>query len=162
MSEIVKNSIFKQEIFARRYDLVERKIFASTDEILFHRYSDAVILVIEIPGEKLREEEIFKCTLEMPLLDVGEKFYIEEQSKLVEIKSRYRTSKENVVYYIEPITIKDIQTEISKQEAQFKLDRIKEKDQKIEELNKELKEKKNIIEQYRNSFFGRFTKVKIS
>jgi hypothetical protein len=65
-------------------------------------------------GEKIEEIEVFTCNLEMPLLEIGENFYIEEKNLLVKIDSRCRTSKENVVYYIEPLSIEDEETRNSK------------------------------------------------
>lgn len=89
-------SIFKQKVYRSEYILTQRRAPFHTgfprDEI-FSLEKGNLSLVCEKP--------LIELELEPPLLEVGENFYIEEEGRLVTIKSKVRSSKENVVYYIE-------------------------------------------------------------
>lgn len=160
---MVKRSIFKQQIFAKRYKVARKEVLPFS----YHSLCDTQLFyTVNESGSKLiKEDEIFVCDLEMPMLQIEEKFYIEEKEMLVTIKSRYRTSKENVVYYIESKLVEDEYTLISKTTEENKLMDV---DNRIEALSSSLSkacadiERKNrIIKQYQNSFWSRFIKTTI-
>lgn len=164
-----KRSIFKQKVYAKRYEvkLIEKTIpFFRVSGYYDYNYE---YRIVESCSNFIEEKEIFICDLEMPLLEIGDKFYIEELNKLVTIKERYRTSKENVVYFIDDSLIENEQTSISKQEAEDQLIKTEELKNKFKELNemikksikekdKEIETKDEIIAKYKNSFIGKFIK----
>ena len=148
-----KRSIFKQKVYAKRYEvrLIKYYTYSNCGYNLEYRIAESTSDLIE-------EKEIFTCDLEMPLLEVGDKFYIEELKLLVTIKERYRTSKENVVYFIDNKFIEDEQTTASKQDAENLFIQRKENKSKLQELNEIIKEKDEIIKKYNYSFLGNFIK----
>lgn len=98
--EIIKNSIFKQKICAIGYSYNSEKIYKTRT------------------NREIREEEIFRCDIAMPLLNVGEEFYIEEMDLLVCINKVVRTSKDNVLYYIQERHEEDENIEEDKKKAE--------------------------------------------
>lgn len=126
----------------------------------FSSYSLDVYDVKDFQGKELLEEsEIFTCNLEMPMLEEKESFYIEELNLLVKIEEKYRTSKENVVYYIESELIDDEETEKSKlgiEEAIFRKEEMKSKILKLEE---KINTEQNRIKKFKTSFLGKFISI---
>lgn len=164
-----KRSIFKQKVYAKRYEVkfIEHKIpFFRVSGYYDYNYE---YKIVESCSNLIEEKEIFICELEMPLLEVGDKFYIEELNKLVTIKERYRTSKENVVYFIDDSLVENEQTSISKQEAEDQFIKTEEFKNKFKELDEMIKKsiaekdeiivtKDEIIKKYKDSFLGKFIK----
>jgi hypothetical protein len=135
----VKKSIFKQEIYRKIYNFLSNT--CENKYSLYGNYNS----YININYEKIKEEEIFTLELEMPLLNEGEEFYIEELNKTVKILKRIRSSKENVCYYVEREIIEDEETI-----------RTKERCEKIQE---KYEENKKFKEQVENSFWFKFIKM---
>ena len=100
--EIMKHSIFKQDIKAKRYRIVQDGGMYSYSNGYYKKS-----IVTGFSSEVFETREIFNSNIEMPLLEIGDKFYIEELSKIVHIKDRIRTSKENVLYQIEDEIVED-------------------------------------------------------
>ena len=103
--EIIKASMFRQKVFAKRYYCLV---------MCGNRwgYNKVSAINIQAAAEQnfLEDSEFFNCDLEMPLLEIGDHFFIEELNELVYIKSRYRTSSNKVVYYIDDKYIEDDKT----------------------------------------------------
>lgn len=141
-SNIVKRSIFRQRTFAKRFEVIHiygRSLYFNNDG--YH--------IKETEGDLIKEEEIFSCNLEMPMLNAGEKFYIEEKEQLVTIKESYRTSKDSVVYYIESLFVEDDETEKSRLNAEEKLFETNKLKEHVLNLNNLLDEKQNIIDEHK-------------
>lgn len=99
--QIMKKSIFKQETHSRIYEpelSYQRNIYSL--ENIYH-------LSPSFTDVKVSEDIIATIEISMPLLKVGNKFYLEDEDKTVIIKSVIRTSKDNVLYFVEPIIIDD-------------------------------------------------------
>lgn len=105
--ELVKTSIFYQTTYKKRYTLRVRLVHG-------YGYDDCEYMMPEpkTDAENLidNEKEIFRCNIAMPLLKVGEMFFIEELSKFVRIRELYRTSKDNVCYKVEDEYVEDSET----------------------------------------------------
>lgn len=117
--EIVKSSIFLQETYKRRYcaSVIKREKYSFLGD-------GSVVIRNDVNKENILKEqhEIFRCEIPMPLLEEGDKFYIEEQAKLVTVVSICRTSKDAVVYILEPEFIDDELTLQSYKDAFKKLE----------------------------------------
>lgn len=105
MSELVKKSIFKQKTF--------RKVYVIHRECSITR--PIVVMYIKTIDEEIMDSDqnIYTCDLEMPLLEIGDLFYIEEKNMTVKIQARIRTSSNNVCYEVEPKIIEDEKTKES-------------------------------------------------
>jgi len=108
--ELIKTSIFYETIYAGRYvlksgvynwDLISAKGKPNLENLGVTIDSNSVVI---------ERKEIFRCNIPLPLLERGEKFFIEEQSKLVKVVDRHRTSKDNVIYEVKGDIIEDEET----------------------------------------------------
>jgi len=144
---LVKTSIFKQEQHRVIYDFL--------NYILDGEYSGRKYYygLITSKTEKISEQEIFTCSLEMPLLSEGEEFYIEELSKTVKIKKRVRSSKESVYYYVEPEYIEDEESLNTKNRCRKLQDSFNMYEQKVKDLE-------NFKKQVEKSFWYNFINIK--
>lgn len=153
---LVKRSIFKQQTYAKRYG------FSFYNRRRGELWGESKVECFK-NEEMINEQEIFVCDLEMPLLEIDEKFYIEELNQLVTITQRWRTSKDSVIYYIEPELIEDKESKIQldkiKEEIIIIESRSKEKDQTIDELKEKFSSVMNKLAIIKNSFWGKFIKI---
>jgi len=110
--ETVKRSIFKQTTYANAYYVTGNGEIGKG-----------------MSFKELRTEVISDCSLDLPLLDKGDKFYIEEKEIVVIIESVLRTSKDNVLYIVEGNSEDDTEEEMSKsyKEAEIQCNTYKEK-----------------------------------
>ena len=145
-NKIVKKSIFKQPIYRRLYDFYINSGTKFNQKT--RKYEELLYPEILKTNEKIREDTIFICDLEMPMLDIGESFYIEKLDKIVEIKERMRTSEENVMYTVEPSVIKDEESLRTKQIAENLMYNYKFQSSEFE----------NYKNKVNNSFWSRFIK----
>lgn len=108
----VKRSIFKQRVYAKRYEVVR---IDSITRYMCSYGDESYKIKTTHYHEMIKEETLTEINITMPMLEIGSKFYIEEKdlNMLVEITGTYRTSKDAVVYYIEPILIEDEETATS-------------------------------------------------
>jgi len=103
-NEIVKKSIFRQKTYVRRYSLEY-----SQYNYMFSTRSRKE-LNIDSSSNLVSDEEIFVCNLEMPLLEDGEEFFIDELNTSVVIESRCRSSLGSVIYYVRSKHVDDEET----------------------------------------------------
>lgn len=134
-NEIVKTSIFLQRTFKRRY------------VPYVYKSSSGWISYME-EAVSATEEEICRCNIALPLLERGEMFYIEEIEKMVKINGRHRTSKDLVVYDLEPKVIDDEET-IETYEALFV--KLEDTVRKIVDENQEQIKKAGIVDRLMNT-----------
>lgn len=108
--ELIKASVFYEDTYASRYIL--RSGVRNWDLLDVPGKANLENLGVTIDTEPvfLGRKEIFRCEISLPLLKVGDKFLIEEQSKLVTIKDIHRTSKDNVCYIVTDKWIEDEET----------------------------------------------------
>jgi len=115
--DIVKNSIFKQVIYANEYG--------------FSWYSDKIE---KIGGKKkLQIDTLCKCEVSMPLLSKGELFYLEDTDIIVTIEDVIRTSKDNVLYFVKPKYKDDTEEEMEKSRVTAKKEMEKHTENRIKE-----------------------------
>lgn len=111
--DTTKLSIFKQRVFENEY------------------YANI------INNKLLNEEEVYRCSILLPLLKCGEKFYIDELNLMLNIREVIRTSDGNVIYFIDN---KYIDTDNSRKQKERVENKIKANILQHEKIQKELKE----------------------
>jgi len=146
--QLVKQSIFKQEQHRRTYEFMNTVV--DRYYLNGNRYYAGMIMT---KTEKVDESEIFLCDLEMPMLDVGEEFYIEELDKTVIIRKRVRSSKENVCYYVDPEIIEDEESKRTKELSENQQN-------KFNVFKNELTNLKKFKKQVVKSFWFKFIHIK--
>jgi hypothetical protein len=132
---IGKKSIFRQLTYAKRYlsKLSQNYINGQYryGESYCYNYNQGFYTT---ENELVKDELLYECNLELPMLEVNEKFYISELNLLITVKECYRTSDETVVYYIEDKNIEDGKTTETQYKAKLEIDEWN----NVKELNKKI------------------------
>lgn len=153
MAETVK-SIFRQREIEKMYqiNMVER------ERCFYNEYE--IKVVQNFYSEPLSDKVIGEYNVEIPLLEVGDNFFLHDIEQMVTIKSRMRSSDGSITYYIEDKLVETENTRKSKEkcDAEFK-DRTDYKDRffGMEKSYKELKEEFDQYKReykYKNRFFN--------
>jgi hypothetical protein len=106
--DIVRKSIFRQKTYAKRcYVRYNHENYSRMYETYRKNIEDIARDEVE---EFIEEKTIFSCDLSIPILENYDKFFIEELDMMVTIQDSFRTSKDEIVYYIEPKYIEDEKT----------------------------------------------------
>jgi hypothetical protein len=144
---IGKKSIFKQRIYAKRYYTVLTQSFFERGYSSSRFYFDKGRYNSDI--ELLKDETVYECNIELPMLEEGEKFYINKLDLLVKISSCFRTSDETVVYYIEDKKIEDEKTKETYEMVKAEIENF----DNVKKLNETITEQKDQIEALYNYVF---------
>lgn len=148
MSDIVK-SIFRRREIEKLYELGIKNqyeynfIFSKVDETL-----------IEVANEDkvISDKEIGRYDIEIPMLEIGEEFFLHDIQELVKIKSRTRSSDGSITYYIDDKIIETDNTRKSYAECREKIEHWKYEKEKYKELEEKLKNLNKEFDDYRNKY----------
>ena len=118
MSDIVK-SIFRRREIEKLYELGIKNqyeyhfIFKKVDETL-----------IEVANEDkvISDKEIGRYDIEIPMLEIGDEFFLHDIQELVKIKSRTRSSDGSITYYVDDKIIETDNTRKSYAEFREKIE----------------------------------------
>lgn len=103
---------------------------------------------------EISDEEIGRYDIEIPLLEVGDEFFLHDIQKVVVIKSRLRSSDGSITYYVEDVTVETENTQKSKEIADKKVEKWNHEEEEIQKLKKEFEDYKREYK-YKNRFFNR-------
>lgn len=117
--ETLVKSTFKQRRYAKRYELKAEPRFGIDKKYYYSGY----YMGRNIDNYFIDEVEIWTCEVAMPMLCVGELFYIEELKMSVTVLERVRSSSGGVVYYINSEYIEDEETQKTYQRVQDEIKR---------------------------------------
>ena len=127
-------SVFRQRKVEKIYCIdIERKkdyVFSSENYKLFIKDKDLNVLSDDVVGT---------YDVEIPLLEPGDKFYLNDINEAVVIKERMRSSDGSIVYYCEDKLIETENTKESFEKCQIqkeKFDKLLEENNKLEELKR--------------------------
>ena len=87
-------SVFRQRKAEKIYTVVREE----------HYYSSADTLEISVCTKDVNvisDDEIGSYDVEIPMLEIGEEFFLSDITKIVKIKSRMRSSDGSITYYVE-------------------------------------------------------------
>lgn len=153
MAETVK-SIFRQREVEKLYqiNMVERERYFSNEY--------EIKVVQNFYSEPLSDKVIGEYNVEIPLLEVGDNFFLHDIEQMVTIKNRMRSSDGSITYYIEDKLVETENTRKSKEkcDAEF-ADKIDYKNRffSMQKSYKELQEKFDQYKEeykYKNKFFN--------
>ena len=91
--------------------------------------------------------------IDLPLLEVGDEFYLHDIQELVKIKSRTRSSDNSIIYYVEDKLIETENTLKTKKECDDKVAAWNHEEERYEKLQKEFDEYKAEYK-YKHRFFN--------
>lgn len=148
MTEVMK-SIFRQREIEKLYELKA----VSRYDYCMSRYSNRVIAVGN--DEKvISDKEIGRYDIEIPMLEVGDEFFLHDIKEVVVIKSVMRSSDGYIIYYVEDKIIETKNTKKSYEECNNRIDHWGYEKEKFEELEKEFEEYKKKYK-YENRFLNK-------
>jgi len=138
-------SVFRQKEYEKRYyvSLRNNEHWTVGAERLIQSCKSAICL---------SDKEVGSYEIELPKLEVGEKFFLNDVVKEVTIQSVLRSSDGSITYYIEDILI---ETEESKTSLKESKEELLETRKLTEELNKTIGQNRKSEEQchfYKNSY----------
>lgn len=87
-------SVFRQRKVEKIYTVVRKGSY----------YGSAGTLEISVCTKDVNvisDDEIDSCDIEIPMLEIGEEFFLSDITKTVRIKSRMRSSDGSITYYVE-------------------------------------------------------------
>lgn len=134
MSDVVK-SVFRQREVEKIYGINRRKYS------FLYQHTDRME-IDELEKRVLSDKVIGTYNIEIPMLEKGEEFFLEDIEKVVKIKSRMRSTDGSTTYYVED---EIVETENSKKSYEFCANKIAQ----FEELIKYKEEHK-----YKHRFFN--------
>ena len=102
---------------------------------------------------ELSDTAIGEYDIDLPLLEVGDEFFLQDIQELVKIKSRTRSSDGSVVYYVEDEIIETENSKISKEECDKKVASWWQNERKYLDLKNEFDEYKEKYK-FKHRFFN--------
>lgn len=157
---LIKKSMFKQSECRVIYTFEENKKESTTGYISPKwQLSTRIFSTKELIPDS--EKEICTCELEIPMLEVGENFYIEELYRTVIVMERVRSSNDKVCYYLQPKIIEDEISKLSKEKAdQLQMEYLSkvEINKRVKELTLENKRLREFKDRVKSSFWYKFMK----
>lgn len=149
MADVIK-SIFRQREIEKLYRL---EIVESTSLGYFYNSTSAV----QSRGNEERvisDKEIGRYDIEIPMLEVGDEFFLHDIQEVVVIKSKMRSSDGSVTYYVKDKIVETENTKKSYEECTKKVEHWGYEKERFEELEKKFKDYKREYK-YKNRFFNK-------
>ena len=149
MSDTVK-SIFRQREIEKLYrlEIVESALLG-----YFYNSTSAV----QARGNEERvisDKEIGRYDIEIPMLEVGDEFFLHDIQEVVVIKSKMRSSDGSVTYYVKDKIVETENTKKSYEECTKKVEHWDYEKERFEKLEKKFEDYKREYK-YKNRFFNR-------
>lgn len=157
MTEVIK-SIFRQREIEKLYILK-----ADSDEhcSIYGVHKTVSLGFIGDTSNVIADKEIARYDVEIPMLNIGDEFFLHDLQIPIRIKSRMRSSDGSITYYAEDRIVETENTKKSYDECKEKIEHYgyeKEKYKKLEKEFDELKEEFNEYKKeyrYKNRFFNK-------
>lgn len=146
-------SIFRRKTFEQIYDIGILN-WVETDSYGFCHYATTDKLSSFSKHVEISDEEIGRYDIEIPLLEVGDEFFLHDIQEIITIKSRFRSSDGSIIYYVEDVVVETENTQKSKEIADKKVESWKHEEEEIEKLKKDFEDYKREYK-YKNRFFNR-------
>lgn len=150
MADAVK-SIFRRREIEKLYKL---KVIEQCQYGAYTFYTTRSIVTIGNEEEVISDKEIGRYDIKIPMLEVGDEFFLHDIQEVVVIKSKMRSSDDSVTYYVED---KIIETSNSKKSYEECKDIVKNwgyEKERFERLEKEFKNYKSKYK-YQHRFFNK-------
>ena len=150
MADVIK-SIFRQREVEKLYRL---KLSESYSDGGRFSYISRVVGFEGNEEKVLSDKEIGRYDIEIPMLEVGDKFFLHDIQEVVVIKSKMRSSDGSITYYVED---KIIETENTKESYEECNKFVKDYDNQKKEISKLKEEFANYKEKYKyeHRFFNK-------
>ena len=150
MSDVIR-SIFRQREVEKLYEL---KVDSSYGYGLYSYRSSSRVIAVGNYENVISDKEIGRYDIEIPMLEVGDEFFLHDIQEVVVIKSKMRSSDGSITYYVKDKIIETENTKKSYEECNNKIEHWDYEKEKFEKLEKEFEEYKKKYK-YKNRFFNK-------
>lgn len=150
MAKVIK-SIFRQREIEKLYEL---KVDSSYSYGMYSYRSSSRVMAVGNDDKVISDKEIGRYDIEIPMLEVGDEFFLHDIQEVVVIKSKMRSSDGSITYYVEDKIIETENTKKSYEECNNKIEHWDYEKEKFEKLEKEFEEYKKKYK-YENRFFNK-------
>ena len=150
MSDTVK-SIFRQREIEKLYEL---HYYGGGYFGLFRSESDVSLGTKSNTENVISDKVIGTYDIEIPMLEIGDEFFLHDIQEVVKVKSKMRSSDGSITYYVEDKVVETENTKKSYKECREKIEHYKYEKKKFEDLEKKFEDYKREYK-YKNRFFNR-------
>jgi hypothetical protein len=151
MADVVK-SIFRQREVEKLYRLKLSEYYSSG----YITYSSRSVAFEGNEKRILSDKEIGRYDIEIPMLEVGDEFFLHDIQEVVVIKSKMRSSDGSVTYYVEDKIIETENTKESYEECNKIVGEYDNQEKEILKLKEKFEDYKREYK-YKNRFFNKKT-----
>lgn len=157
MSDSVK-SIFRQREIEKLYEL---HYYSGGYFGLSCRERDVSLKTKSNTENVISDKAIGTYDIEIPMLEVGDEFFLHDIQEVVKVKSKMRSSDGSITYYVEDKVVETENTKKTYAECREKIEHYKYEKEKFEELNEKLASLEKEFDdykreyKYKNRFFNR-------
>lgn len=148
MTETIK-SIFRQKEIEKLYIL---KVDIDRHYSSYNTHETASLGFIGDASNVITDKEIARYDVEIPMLNVGDEFFLHDLQIPIRIKSRMRSSDGSITYYAEDRIVETDNTQKSYNECTEKIERYNYEKEKYEKLEKEFDELKEEFAEYKKEY----------
>ena len=148
-------SIFRRKKYEAVYQIgILETVYVTTDYVssILGKMKNNNVMSYKNKNE-LSDMVIGEYDIDLPLLEVGDEFFLQDIQELVKIKSRTRSSDGSVVYYVEDEIIETENSKTSQEECDIKVASWWQNERKYLDLKNEFDEYKEKYK-YKHRFFN--------
>ena len=148
-------SIFRRKKYEAVYQIgILETVYVTTDYVssILGKMKNNNVMSYKNKNE-LSDMVIGEYDIDLPLLEVGDEFFLQDIQELVKIKSRTRSSDGSVIYYVEDEIIETENSKTSQEECDEKVASWWQNERKYWDLKNEFDEYKEKYK-YKHRFFN--------
>lgn len=149
MSDTVK-SIFRQREIEKLYEL---HYYGGGCFSLFRNRESDVNLGTTSNNENIISDKVIGTyDIEIPMLGIGDEFFLHDIQEVVKIKSKMRSSDGSITYYVEDKVVETENTKKTYAECRQKIEHYKYEKEKFEDLEERLVACKEELAEYKREY----------
>ena len=149
MRDTVK-SIFRQREIEKLYKL---EVSEHTQYGMYMSHTTRSIVTIGNEENVISDKEIGRYDIEIPMLEIGDEFFLHDIQEVIVIKSKMRSSDGSVTYYAEDKIVETANSKKSYEECQDRVKHWGYEKERFERLENEFEDYKRKYK-YKNIFFN--------
>lgn len=148
MSDTVR-SIFRQKEIEKLYEL---HYYGGSFFGLHRIESDVKLRTTSNTDNVISDKIIGTYDIEIPMLEIGDEFFLHDIQEVVKIKSKMRSSDDSITYYVENKVVETENTKKTYAECRQKIEHYKYEKEKFEDLEKRLDACKEELAEYKREY----------
>lgn len=153
MADVIR-SIFRQREIEKLYDLCA---LVEDGTYNFSYITRTKIIAVGNTEKVISDKEIGRYDIEIPMLKVGDEFFLHDIQEVIVIKSRMRSSDGSIIYYAKDKIIDTENTQKSYEKCSEKIEhwnQYKDLENRLDDIEKEFRDYKKEYK-YKNRFFNK-------